>query len=183
MKTLQEFVFLIKIEATIYGRYITPLVRMTDNLVCEVCFQTKSPVEVHRFSCGCCVKAHVSCLDAWLKVSENGCIVCRNATIYLRDSVVRAGSPLKTIQILRITIPSEVTKSYAEPWSFRLGYLTYAPYDDAPSPDAAMLQRESAIITYRVFLKRDCILCAVIASLLATLAYIIYSIVKGPNPQ
>jgi hypothetical protein len=177
-------VFLIKIEATPYGEYITPpRARMSDDLLCEVCFRTKSPVEVHRFSCGCCVKGHISCVNLWLTVPGNGCIVCRNATIYLHDSVVRAGSPLKTIQILRITIPSEVTESRAKPWSFKLSYLTYAPYDDEPSPDAAILQRQSVVVTYRIFLKRDCIMCAVIASLLATFVYVIYIIVKGPNNQ
>lgn len=154
---------------------------MRDNPICEVCCQSKSPVEIQRLSCGCYIKAHISCVNLWLTVPGNGCVICKNATIYLRDNVVRAGSPLKTIQILRITIPSEVTESYAEPWSFRPGYLTYAAYDEAASPDVVMLQNQSVIITYRIFLKRDCILCAIVASLLAALAYIIYSIVKGPN--
>ena len=157
--------------------------QMFDDLVCEVCFLAKSPVEVHRLSCGCCIKGHLSCVNLWLTIPGNGCIVCRNATIYLHDNVVRAGSPLKKIQILRISIPSEVTESRAKSWLFEPGYLSYAPYDDEPSPDAAILQRQTVVVTYRIFLKRDCIMCTIIASLLAAFVYIIYIIVKGPNNQ
>ena len=153
---------------------------MTDNVPCDACFQTKSPVEVHQLSCGCSMKGHISCLDVWLRVSGNGCITCRNATIYLHKTAVKPGSPFESVNILRIKIPSEIAAAPPAPAPTLLKpyRLTYAEYCDVPSPDAAILQRQivTVVFPHHAILRRDWCVLMIIASLLGVLIYIIYSL-------
>ena len=174
--------FLIKIEADKYIRHITPLLRMIDNVPCDAYFQTQSPVEVHQLSCGCSMKGHISCLDVWLTLPGNGCIICRNATIYLDKTPVKPGSPFESVDILRIKIPSEIATGPARQTpptvSLKRYRLTYAEYYDAPSPDAAILQRQivTVVFPHHAILRRDWCVLMIIASLLGVLIYIIYSL-------
>ena len=128
------------------------------------------------------MKGHISCMDVWLTLPGNGCIICRNATIYLDKTPVKPGSPFESVDILRIKIPSEIAAGPARQTpptvSIKRYRLTYAEYYDVPSPDAAILQRQivTVVFPHHAILRRDWCVLMIIASLLGVLIYIIYSL-------
>ena len=55
---------------------------------CIICLSNEIRTKPYAFSCGCSVKAHLSCIQKWLEKPENGCIYCRKPTQLLQREPV-----------------------------------------------------------------------------------------------
>jgi hypothetical protein len=94
-----------------------------ENTRCEVCLLSSPPAHNCTLSCGCYAKCHVSCLKNWFIQTRNGCITCRAATVYLHENIIKNGSPIDTVELLRIKIPStETTPLFIPPASLTISY-------------------------------------------------------------
>ena len=50
---------------------------MTQPNKCTICLEEEPAPRPYKFSCGCSVKVHKSCMDEWFKKPNAGCLYCR----------------------------------------------------------------------------------------------------------